>query len=112
MTVKELKEAIAELPDDMEVILQKDGEGNGYSPLSGADPNAVYIPNNVWPMVETLTDEILRMTEIKREYDAIPAGALTAALMGQALDNARKAQASGDILQMTRAFRELREFEL
>jgi len=48
MTVKELKEAIAELPDDMEVILQKDGEGNGYSPLSGADPNAVYIPDSTW----------------------------------------------------------------
>ena len=43
MTVKELKEAIVNLPDEMEVVLQKDAEGNGYSPLSGADPDAVYL---------------------------------------------------------------------
>ena len=48
MNVKELKEQIANLPDDMEVVLQKDAEGNGYSPLSGADPDAVYIPNSTW----------------------------------------------------------------
>jgi len=48
MNVKELKEAIANLPDDMEVILQKDSEGNGYSPLAGADPNTVYVPRNTW----------------------------------------------------------------
>ena len=41
MNVKNLKEAIANLPDEMEVILQKDSEGNGYSPLSGADADAV-----------------------------------------------------------------------
>jgi len=48
MTVKELKEAIANLPDEMEVVLQKDSEGNGYSPLAGADPDAVYIPDSTW----------------------------------------------------------------
>ena len=42
MNVKELRESLAELPDDMEVVLQKDPEGNGYSPLSGADPDSVY----------------------------------------------------------------------
>jgi hypothetical protein len=48
MTVKELKEAIVNLPDEMEVVLQKDAEGNGYSPLSGADPDAVYISETTW----------------------------------------------------------------
>jgi len=48
MTVKELKEAIANLPDEMEVVLQKDIEGNGYSPLYGADADAVYIPDSTW----------------------------------------------------------------
>lgn len=48
MTVKELKEAIANLPDEMEVVLQKDSEGNGYSPLAGADHDAVYIPDSTW----------------------------------------------------------------
>jgi len=48
MTVKELKEAIVNLPDEMEVVLQKDAEGNGYSPLSGADPDAVYLSETTW----------------------------------------------------------------
>ena len=63
-------------------------------------------------LVEGITDEILRVTEIKREYDAIPEGAIAAAMMGIAIDNARKAQASGDILQMIPALEALREFEL
>ena len=48
MNVRELKEVIANLPDDMEVVLQKDSEGNGYIPLEGADSNAVYIPDSTW----------------------------------------------------------------
>lgn len=48
MTVKELKEAIANLPDEMEVVLQKDSEGNGYSPLGGADADGIYIPDCAW----------------------------------------------------------------
>ena len=48
MTVKELKEEIENLPDDMEVILQKDSEGNGYSPLYTTDADAVYIPDSTW----------------------------------------------------------------
>lgn len=48
MNIKELKEKINNLPDEMEVILQKDAEGNGYSPLSGADPEAVYVPDSTY----------------------------------------------------------------
>jgi len=48
MKVRELKELIANLHDNMEVILQKDSEGNGYSPLDGGDINAVYIPDSTW----------------------------------------------------------------
>jgi hypothetical protein len=48
MNVKELKLALAGLPDDMEIILQKDGEGNDYSPLAETDTNAIYIPNTSW----------------------------------------------------------------
>ena len=48
MNVKELKEALEELPDDMEVILQKDAEGNGYSPLADADPDCIYFPETTW----------------------------------------------------------------
>lgn len=48
MTVKELKNLIKNLPDDMEVILQKDEEGNGYSPLSDSTTDAVYVPEKTW----------------------------------------------------------------
>lgn len=48
MNVKELKEALAGLPDDMEIIMQKDSEGNGFSPLSGADPDGIYIAEESW----------------------------------------------------------------
>lgn len=48
MNVKELKEAIDSLPDDMQVILQKDAEGNGYSPLEGVDTECIYIAHSTW----------------------------------------------------------------
>lgn len=48
MTWGELKHELADLPDETEIILQKDSDGNGYSPLAGADSNAVYIPESTW----------------------------------------------------------------
>ena len=48
MTVRELQELIADLPPDMEVILQKDSEGNGYSPLSSVDPESIYAAESTW----------------------------------------------------------------
>ena len=49
MNVKELRDALAGLPDDMPVILQKDAEGNGYSPLYGVDgENAAYVARTTW----------------------------------------------------------------
>jgi hypothetical protein len=48
MKVKELLAALAEADPEAEVILQKDAEGNGYSPLEGADLNAVYVPDSTW----------------------------------------------------------------
>lgn len=48
MKVKELIEELKLLDPESEVILQKDSEGNGYSPLEGVDGDAVYIPENTW----------------------------------------------------------------
>lgn len=33
-TVRDLRERLVGLPDDLPVILEKDAEGNGYSPLA------------------------------------------------------------------------------
>ena len=56
MNVGELKNILMSLPDNMEVILQKDGEGNGYSPLSRADSNIIYIPSSSWSGVAYSTE--------------------------------------------------------
>lgn len=48
MTVKELIEALASADPEAQVILQRDGEGNGFSPLEGADLGAVYKPDSTW----------------------------------------------------------------
>lgn len=41
MTVQELRRELANLPDDMLVILQKDAEGNGYKHLRIVDPDGI-----------------------------------------------------------------------
>lgn len=48
MTVEELIAELKGMPQDAEVILQKDAEGNDYSPLSGVDANAIYKPASTW----------------------------------------------------------------
>jgi hypothetical protein len=48
MKVKELLVELKKANQDAEVILQKDSEGNDYSPLKGADLNVVYIANSEW----------------------------------------------------------------
>lgn len=48
MTVSELIEELKKLPPDSQVILQRDSEGNGYSPLYAVDGNAIYRPETTW----------------------------------------------------------------
>lgn len=48
MKIIDLKKIIEHLPDDMEIIIQKDSEGNGFSPLSEVDYNCIYIPDTTW----------------------------------------------------------------
>lgn len=48
MKVKHLIEQLKELDGEMEVILQKDSEGNGYSPLAGTDSDCIYVAESSW----------------------------------------------------------------
>ena len=48
MTVEELIEELMGLDPEMEIIMQKDSEGNGYSPLAGADPDGIYVADSTW----------------------------------------------------------------
>ena len=47
MNIGELKEYIKDLPDDMEIVVQKDAEGNGYTPMHCADLGW-YVPETTW----------------------------------------------------------------
>jgi len=51
MNVKEFRENINNLDpkyDNCEVIMQKDAEGNGFSPLYGCDINAIYVADTTY----------------------------------------------------------------
>ena len=48
MNIKELKELIESLPDEMRIIMSKDSEGNGFSPLADTNPNSVYVSDSTW----------------------------------------------------------------
>lgn len=48
MTVEELIAELQKLPPTAQVILQKDAEGNGYSPLCEVDGNAIYTARSAW----------------------------------------------------------------
>lgn len=47
MKSHELAKLLLENPD-VELICQKDGEGNGYSPLCGVDFDVVYVPDSTY----------------------------------------------------------------
>lgn len=48
MTVAELIQELQKLPPDLQVIIQKDAEGNGYSPLNTVDPDCIYVERSTW----------------------------------------------------------------
>lgn len=48
MKVKALMKLLESFDPESQVILQKDAEGNGYSPLAGADHDAVYVAETTW----------------------------------------------------------------
>lgn len=49
ITVRELREALQDLPDDMPVWLQSDAEGNGYERLRCVDPDGIANPHERGP---------------------------------------------------------------
>lgn len=72
MTVGELIEELKKLPEKSNVIIQKDSEGNGYSPLYGLDSNCIYVAETQWSgevYDSNWTHEDADMT--KKEWDEI-----------------------------------------
>lgn len=84
MTLDELRHLLMthyHLPGDTLVVLQKDAEGNGYSPLSGGE-EAMYLAHSTWSGETHLTPEQLaeklRNPELgyDEEGDAAPEGSV------------------------------------
>lgn len=48
MTLAEFRKALDGFPDDFRVILSKDAEGNGFSPLSQVDGPMTYEEESSW----------------------------------------------------------------
>ena len=52
-TIKDLKEAIKDLPDDLIVVLQSDPEGNRYRMAAGLDADNTGVSGDRWYNLET-----------------------------------------------------------
>jgi hypothetical protein len=65
MNVKQLKEIIQDLPDDMEVIIQRDPEGNSFTELDDADPHCIYLQrsNEVYSTLWDHNDAMMEKEE-------------------------------------------------
>lgn len=48
MKVKDLIRELQLIDPELDVIIQKDSEGNGYSPIAGTDENCIYIAETTW----------------------------------------------------------------
>lgn len=82
MTLAELRAQLAalNLPDDTIVILAKDGEGNGHSPLVEAE-HAMYLADTTWSGERYLTDEQRLAETDPDEYSAAPDDAVPAVFL-------------------------------
>jgi len=61
MRVKELKELLKSVDDDRIVVMSRDGEGNGFSPLGDLDDESTYLADSTWSGdcgIEKLTPEL------------------------------------------------------
>lgn len=70
--------------------------------------------NETKNLMQGICEEIDRVKEIAKEYEAIPSGAgrFAATFMRQDISVAEKARNQGDTIQMMKSFRKLQEYEL
>ena len=70
-------EALDHLPGTTPVVLAKDGEGNGFSPLTEAEP-AMYAADTTWSGERYLTEEQRQATGAPDEWSEAPDDAVAA----------------------------------
>lgn len=81
MNVGELREFLRKYPDDMPVIMEKDAEGNGYSPLYDAR-EGMYITESAWSGWVRPTDEQIAADSHYGDEDRAPEGSVRAIILG------------------------------
>jgi hypothetical protein len=86
MTVAQLRAQLADLPDDMPVVMAADAEGNSHSPLECAE-QAMYVAETTWSGDVYCTNEELaqKMAEPNSPWtadDAAPDDAVRVLLLG------------------------------
>jgi hypothetical protein len=57
VTAGQLRAWLAGVPDNAPVVLSKDAEGNGFSPLAECEPSARYVPESTWSGYVPCSDE-------------------------------------------------------
>lgn len=62
-------------------------------------------------LAQGIVEELKRNRELLEQYKAIPAGAFGARLIQERIDNAEKAQGTGDVIEMLTAYEELKSTE-
>lgn len=82
MTLAELRAALdaLNLPDDTPVILAKDGEGNGYSPLVEAE-HAMYAADTTWRGDRYVTEAQRQAEDNPDDYSEAPDDAVHAVFL-------------------------------
>lgn len=70
--------------------------------------------NETKNLMQGLCEEIDRVKDIVKEYEAIPSGAgnFAALFMKQDISMAEKARNQGDTIEMIKCFKKLQEYEL
>ncbi|MCX4826341.1 hypothetical protein OG883_42635 [Streptomyces sp. NBC_01142] len=80
MTLAELRRELAKvdhLPGDTIVILSKDAEGNGFSPLDEVDPS-MYHAETEWSGEHYMTEEARQAQDRPNDYTKAPDDAVLA----------------------------------
>ena len=82
MTLDELRAELAELdlPGDTVIVMSKDGEGNGYSPLAEAE-TAMYRADSTYSGDRYLSDADREATDEPDDYNAAPDDAVAAVFL-------------------------------
>jgi hypothetical protein len=82
MTLDELRAELADLdlPGDTIVVMSKDGEGNGYSPLAEVE-TAMYEADSTYSGDRYLSDEDREATGEPDDYNAAPGDAVPAVFL-------------------------------